>query len=225
MVVAATALLAVAHLYGQATSRTALTTQNLSRSLELTFDGLIDTIDVALLASADEIGRQMASGAADRQAVGRFLVRQQQRLPHVDHLRATDERGNVLYGPGVLEPPTNNADRDYFLRLRDQPHAGLVIGKPRAGRISGLWVWPFARRIDKPDGSFGGVVIAVIPVREIEGMLARIEMDRGGVIGLRDAEMRLIARYQFSGANPLPTGATVLSEDSSPSIEVRPAAG
>ena len=52
------AWLALMQLRESATARVAIGTQNLVASLNQTMDGLFDSIDIALLASADEIGRQ-----------------------------------------------------------------------------------------------------------------------------------------------------------------------
>jgi len=203
MIVVISALLAATHLRQLAEAQTASATQYLARSMNLSFEGLVDTIDVALQASAHEIGRQISTGSADRASLTRYLERQRERLFNVTSLRATNERGDVLYGSGVPSPPANNADRDYFLSLRDNPKAGLFVVKPLIGRIANKWVWLFVRRISKEDGSFGGVVFASIYIDEIEKMLGKIQMDRGGSIALRDAELGLIARHTFETTNPI----------------------
>ncbi|PKO61399.1 MAG: hypothetical protein CVU24_08810 [Betaproteobacteria bacterium HGW-Betaproteobacteria-18] len=200
------ALLALAQLRQLALERAAITTQSLARSVDKSFEGLIDTINVALQASADEISRQMASGAVDAPSITYYLKRQQARLADVAFLRATNERGDVIYGPGVLTPPNNNADRDYFLSLRADPQAGLFVVKPLLGRIDQKWVWAFARRISKNDGSFGGVVFAAFNIDNIEKLLAQIQMEHGGSIALRGTDLGLIARHTFGSANPIAVG-------------------
>ena len=49
------------------------TTRNLATSINQTLDGLIDTIDVALLATADEISRQYSSPNPDKNAINDYL--------------------------------------------------------------------------------------------------------------------------------------------------------
>ena len=225
LIVVMTAMVALLQMRQQTEMRTALTTQNLAKLMEQTYDGLTDTIDVALLASADEISRQMSAGNTDRQSITRFLVRQQERLPHVAYLRATNERGDVIYGPAILSPPHNNSDREYFVRLRDDPNAGLFISKPLLGRIEHKWVWLFARRINRPDGSFGGVVYAGIFVDLIDEMLARITLDTGGVATLRDAELGLIARHVFQGKNPAPPGDKKIATPFADALKANPREG
>jgi len=97
---------------------------------------------------------------AHRQACAEcFSGRQQQRLPEIFSLRATDANGIVKYGFGVNPKVSlNNSDREYFIRQRDNPKAGLVIVKPVFTRLDKRWAIPMSRPIHLPDGSFGGVV-------------------------------------------------------------------
>ncbi|MBR7552001.1 hypothetical protein KC220_26000, partial [Mycobacterium tuberculosis] len=74
-----------------------------------------------------------------------------------------DETGalRMLSGnPGAVE--VSIADRAYFAYHRDNAERGLRISVPVLSRASGRWVLPLSRRVDRPDGSFGGVVAAVI---------------------------------------------------------------
>jgi PAS domain S-box-containing protein len=189
------ALFALMHLQQEMERKQLNVSQNLAHSLETNIEGAVDVIDLALQASADEINRQLLSGKPNQQDITRFLKLQQGRVLHLDLFRATNEFGDAIYGEGVPSPPASTADRDYFLRLRDDPKAGLVIAAPIIGKISQRWIWLMARRITKPDGSFGGVVYASIFIDEIEKMLAQVRMDDGDTMSLRHAGMGLIAHY------------------------------
>ncbi|HEY5798630.1 MAG TPA: hypothetical protein VIT92_00340, partial [Burkholderiaceae bacterium] len=110
--------LTLSYLRGQAEARIAVSTQNLARSLVQTFDGILDAIDIAVLAAGDEIARQRASGRPDRAAINGFLARQEQRLPVVPSLRATNAQGDIVYGVDPAGPVVSVADREYFTALR-----------------------------------------------------------------------------------------------------------
>jgi len=213
LAVVAVATVGTVHLRREAESRTAATTQNLAQSLELTIDGIIDTIDVVLLVSADEIGKQTSAAKVDTLAVGRLLERQHAYLEGASYLRVTDERGEVVYGSGARagSQKIDIADRDFFIRLRDDPATELVVASPVIGRSTGKWVWPFARRYHKRDGTFGGIVVAAIFVDGISTKLAAIKLRAGDSVTLRDSGLGLIARHPRSTAEPVRVGDQRLS--------------
>jgi len=222
VVVAAAAL---AHLMVQAEARAENTTRNMAQSIELAIDGLIDSVDIALQASADDITRRMTEGRTDRASITDLLIRQQRRLPHVAYLRAMNSDGDLLYGPDLPEPPVNNRDRDYFIRLRDAPDAGLMVRKPVFGHVAKRWLWSFARRIAKPEGGFGGVIIAAIYTDEIRTLLEQINQGATNSITLRDADLGLIARTRFLSDDPDPTGDTHLSVPFQQALAANPQEG
>ncbi len=185
--------------YAEYEDHAAVTAQNFSRLLAEGIGGDIDKIDLALLGAADEIERQLAGGGIDRQALNAFLARQQRRLPEIFSLRATDAMGIVSHGQGV-DPAArqNNSDREYFVRQRDNPHAGLVIAKPVFTRIDKKWAVPISRSIHLPDGSFGGVVYVNLGLDYLTKTFSMIDVGRRGSISVRDAQMNVFA------VHPLP---------------------
>jgi PAS domain S-box-containing protein len=181
------------HLYEE---RTAVTTQNLARVLEQYIGDSIDKIDVILLASADEIEKQIASGGIDRRALDKYLNRQSTRLTDVDGLRMANARGMILYGKGVPDGhPKSIADRNYFIRLRDDAKAGLIISRPVVSRVIGKWVIILARRVNQPSGAFAGVVYGVIPLEHFLELFTSIDVGKHGAITLRNGQLEALARY------------------------------
>ncbi len=225
LIVTLTAWTMLAELRHQAESRANISTQNLAKSLEQTFDGLIDTIDIALLASSNEIGEHLSTGGVDSESANRMLIEMREHIPYVAYFRATDESGNIRYGPDVLSPPVNTSDRDHFIRLRDDPKLELVSDKPFLGRIIKKWVWTFARRINKADGSFGGVVFAGVSIDELNKLLAKIRIDPGSSISLRDAELRILARYPSDSLSSFPIGETNRSQKFQEALDQNPLEG
>ena len=180
---------------------------------------------IALLASTDEIARQAQDGRSDQQSISQFLVKQKERLPGVAYLRAMTRTGDVIYGPDVPFPPVNNSDRDYFIKMRDDRNAGLLIRNPVIGHIAGKLLWSFVRRINKYDGSFDGIVIAAVYINKIDEILARIKMPPGVSITLRNSDLALIARYHFLEDIPDPTGDSQISKEFMAAINKNPEEG
>ena len=182
--------------FGEFEDRAEVMGQNLSLLLAQEIAGDIDKIDLTLLSSSDEIERQLAHGSIDANAINSFLERQQGRLPSVFSLRMSDANGIVRYGRGVNPAAhVNNSDREYFIRQRNNPKAGLVIGKPIITRIDGKWAIPISRAIHRPDGSFGGVVYINVAIEHLVEIFSAIDVGRRGSVSLRDADLRILARY------------------------------
>ena len=175
--------------------RAAVQTRNLSEALEYSISGIMDTANVALLSVVDEVERGLLHGGIEAGAFNAFIARQHARVPELDSLRMADAQGRILYGTGV-EPGVGKSviDRDYFLELRAVPNAGLVISKPMIGRISGKWVIIVGRRVNNPDGSFGGLVYGPIALERIRTLLSSIDVGPRGRIVLRDREAGTIVR-------------------------------
>ena len=225
LIVIAATLVTLMQLRHEAEIRVEITTQSLAKSIEQTVSGIIDTIDIALLASSNEIQRQMSAGKVDGAEITHMLIEQRKHIPAVAHFRATNERGDIIYGPDIPSPPTNTADRDHFIQLRDNPDKTLAVDKPFFGRISKKWVWTFARRIEKPDGSFGGVTFAAISIDEINKMLAQIEIEPGRSISLRTGTLELVTRYPSSSLALFPIGEKRLSSTFLDTFKVNPQKG
>lgn len=170
--------------------------RNLSRLLEHDFAASFDKIDLTLLSVVDEVSQMRRSGSLDASALNAFIARQAARLPELSDLRTVDWQGNVRYGTG-RRPDTliNIADREHFIRLRDHSDAGLVVSKPAVSRSSGKWRIVLTRRLNQPDGSFAGIVTAVMELDKITAKFSALDVGRRGVIVLLNSELALIARY------------------------------
>jgi diguanylate cyclase (GGDEF)-like protein/PAS domain S-box-containing protein len=195
----------------QATHDARVVTENYSRILEESLVGFVRNIDNALFAVSDEFDRQRARGSLDDKALDAFLQRQHSRMPDVLGLRIIDARGDVRLATGNgRRAGVNLADRDYFIRQRDDPNAGLVISDPVFSRISEQWTVTFSRRLNNPDGSFAGVVHVAVSAAQLLHFLAKLDLGENGNSGLW-SRTTLIARYSKADPKGASTGATTPS--------------
>ncbi len=72
--------------------------------------------------------------------------------------------GNIVATNGT-RVRVNFAEREYFKFHRSNTSDELLVGKPILGKFTGKWLISLTRRVNKRDGSFGGVLfMAVEPV-------------------------------------------------------------
>lgn len=169
---------------------------SMSHMLAYQLGGSIRSIDLAMSAIGDEYTRQLSGGSVNGADLNRYVSRLHARLPYLDALRVADSRGIVAYGSDV--PPgsqTSIADRPHFLRLRDDSDVGLVVSAPQKSRVNNKLVLVFARRIGGPGEPFGGMVFAPIAIEQLTNLFSGVDIGRYGSVSLRDANLRVLARY------------------------------
>ncbi len=183
----------------QAELRAAMMTQAIANALDQSISALIEKIDFSLRLVVDELERQqLTRGHYDEAALNAFLIRQGDRLPEIDAYRVTDAKGAIILGKGVVKSDQpSNADRDYFIYLRDHDDQSLYVTKPIWGRIVKQYIIIFARRINNPDGSFAGEVHATVLVRHFGNLLKHYDMGVDGFVMLRDADFGLVSRLPY----------------------------
>lgn len=94
-----------------------------------------------------------------------------------------DERGD-LAAANVPFQSVRLADRAHFRAHLGNGEVGLFAGEPILGRLSGRWSIPLSRRINKPDGAFGGVVGILINPHYFVEFYERLNLGRDGVVSL-----------------------------------------
>jgi PAS domain S-box-containing protein len=188
------------------------TARNLCQVLEQNLVGTINQINLALLAVKGEAEREIAGNGIHREALDAFIAQQSGYVPAIYDLRITNAQGEGVYGTG-LDPDikVSLADRDYFRRLRDDPHAELVTSAPLVGRYTGKWAIIVARRINRPDGSFGGITLATVTLEHLTQALTLVDTGKHGLVVLRSTDLSLLARYPVSAVNNVQLGQKVVT--------------
>ena len=196
--------------------RAEISTQNLSHVLAGHIADTVDRIDLTVLTVVDEVQRQLAGGGIDEPVLNAFIVRHHALLPVLDGLRVVNAQGENAYGIGVAPGVrTSVADRAYYLRLRSDPKAGLVISEPVVGRVSKKWSIILARRVNQPDGSFAGLVYGTITLEQFAMTFSTVDVGERGSISLRDEELALIARFP----SPAEISKVVGKKNASPELQ------
>jgi diguanylate cyclase (GGDEF)-like protein len=149
------------------------------------------------------VKERMETDGTDARAIERLqrvMVGSLRKLPQLNGVFAFDAEGrwlvNSVTGRKLDTPVT---DRAYFSYHRDNPEDNNVhIGAPIVSRSNGRWVIPLSRRLEHPDGSFAGVVVASIDVGYFRRFYERLDVGRSGglVLVLKDGTVVLRKPYK-----------------------------
>lgn len=169
--------------------------QNLVTALQEHATGAFQAVDVALadvVFDAEKFGlEQAAHGAAWR----RELASKDEILPQARNIALLDAQGRVVAESiETTDGRANFSDRPYFLFHRDHPSKALHIGLPVRSVRTGNWIIPVSRRIDRPDGSFGGVAVAILEPGYFNEIYRALDLGAGGTVWIFDDERGLLVR-------------------------------
>jgi two-component system, NtrC family, sensor kinase len=120
-------------------------------------------------------------------------------LPYVRALFAVGPDGFLVHDTGYpATPHVSVADRPYFKDHRENAKLGLHIGHPLRSRVDDTWLISFSRRLDRHDGSFGGVIVAAVDPRYFETFYHGLSVGEGGFISLLLRDGTMLARSPAS---------------------------
>lgn len=166
----------------------------LTKLLEGHFHGSVRQIDHYL----SDFVERFQYAVAERQprpVVESVLQRYMMHFPETHSFRVADPEGRYLYDASGVLADVNIADRPYFIRLRDDPDAGLVVSSPIVSRVTGDVVIAFARRLEDRDGRFAGVVLGTLRADYFERYYQALDVGRNGVVALWSRDLQLFARW------------------------------
>jgi diguanylate cyclase (GGDEF)-like protein len=168
-------------------------TQDLSRNIEL--------YDLSLQGVLEGLADQdvMASSPRLRQLI---LFDRAATAPFLGAIFVLDSEGTVTIDSASTPPrKVNYADQEDFKEQARRPGLGLFISGPRRSRSAGETTIGLSRRIDKPDGSFGGIVLGTLRLEYVHRLLARIRQDSRSSITLFRDDGTILMREPFNGAD------------------------
>jgi diguanylate cyclase (GGDEF)-like protein len=177
-------------------AQTAAATSNMALALAAQAETSFKVADAILAEAVERVEHDGVDGAAGQRLRARFL-----------HIAAhsAEVHGLFVYGAdgswqvNALPQPVqaNNSDREYFRYHKTHSSRGTYIGKPVRSRSSGVMVIPVSRRIDRPDGSFGGVALVTLDLGFFGRFYDRFDVGQQGTIALALDDGTLLYRRPF----------------------------
>lgn len=177
------------------------TSKNLLQVIERDIARNVEIIDLSLQAVVDNL---KAPGVSEVSPELRQLVLFDRAASARDMgvMLVLDENGDsVIDAHAVPARRINNADRAYFQHHKARADLGLVISPPLYSRLLGEPVIVLSRRIDKPDGSFGGVVLATLKLSYFSSLFDRIGLGEEGGVNLYRRDGTRLMRYPYVEAD------------------------
>jgi PAS domain S-box-containing protein len=167
-------------------------TRNYSAILEARLDATLRRTDAILQRFVNSI----PAAAMSQHAVSRFENQLNgeldSHLVNFDELagvRVFDVSGDLLYTwARATTPRTNIADRSYFRQLRDNPQAGLVFSEVIISRATGRQSMVAARALYDGQGTFLGIVSAVLELGYFQKLFQSLDIGPKGLITIRRSD-------------------------------------
>jgi len=110
------------------------------------------------------------------------------------HISVIDEKGNFIASSRSNYLGINIADREYFNAHLMTDSKQLYFSKPFVVRVDvGKWIFHISRRINKPDGSFGGIVVIGVEPLYFSNFYSKMNLGKNDAISIvgRDGIIRV----------------------------------
>lgn len=134
----------------------------------------------------------------------------------ISHITIADRDGIAIFVSGRdVQAGTSIEDRSYFRQMLENPNLQSLISLPYFGRNTGRLTVRLVHRIDRPDGSFSGVIFAAIPVDQFTAFFTTLNLGPNSsatLVGTDDKRIRARSSYGRLGPGQDISGSRLWSE-------------
>ncbi len=155
-----------------------------------------DSVDLVLGIVADRIAGGLPGIGEDAAEMRQLLRDHVAGHPYIRSVLFLDA-GGIGRGDSEAAPPRpiDASDRPYFLHHVDLPGRELFIGTPVWSRVSSQWTVVLSRRVQAPDGTFHGVVVAGLDPGVFSDLYRDLSIGSVSTMSLMRSDEILIARH------------------------------
>lgn len=169
---------------------------SLARSLDEHVTRSFVSVEQAMQNVAEDLERDGGLERLDEFWVHQRLIAKVGLAPQIRGIIAIDAKG-MLWAHG-LEFPTRKidlSDRGYFDYHSHQTDLNLRIGEPVISRTDYKWLIPLTRRLNRPDGSFGGVMLSGVDPAYYLSFYDSLKLDNGTSVQVMRNDGLLLINY------------------------------
>jgi len=176
---------------------------NLARSLGRQAEDTIRIADISIIGSVQRL--EIDGTSADTlDKLRQIMVARLTAFPALANFVIADESGHcLLVNLPQMPEPCGLAGRVDFEYHRTHDDKSPHLSAPVRAIGSDTWVIPLSRRFDKPDGSFGGIVMTGISIPFFQSYYDTFDIGpHGSILLARDGDDPvLLVRRPFAAAN------------------------
>ena len=169
--------------------------ENLATTIDSDIGRNVELYDLSLRNVASNVIEPELAGVSKR-LLNLILFDHAATAKHYGAIKVFDAAGNLIHDSATDDPkPENRADEEYFTVHRDNPNAGLFIGRP--GLHQGAYAIALSRRITSKDGAFHGVVVGSLRFSYFHNLFERLSLAPDDVISVIRRDGVVIMRTPF----------------------------
>ncbi len=117
-------------------------------------------------------------------------------LPQIDVVSIVDANGDVINFTRAFPAPTINlAERDYFVRHRDNVDPAVFLSTPVKNKGNGKWTFYISRRINSSNGHFLGMILVGISSDFFGDFFKNVSLGEQASVSLFRQDYTLLARW------------------------------
>lgn len=170
----------------------------------LAADSILHTItatDVILKRNQQREEELLAQGKSLADTDREKMIDDVSSLPEKGGLLVIDETGTLIKSTYQDPPPArdylgheyNYRDRDYFIAHKSGKE--YYLGAMEIGKSTGMDRWTLSRRINGPDGSFRGVMLAALQTGALRNLFDAASLGNNSAFAVMRADGRLVMRH------------------------------
>ncbi|QOZ47296.1 diguanylate cyclase [Bradyrhizobium sp. CCBAU 53340] len=164
---------------------------NVARSLTQHAEDSLDLLDSGVVGVVSRLEMD-GTGPSTIAKLGKVLEARKTAVARIHSLAIIDDQGNWLTSPGTIA--STLSDDTFFRHHQLSPKRDAYVGHPVKSVLDGQSVVTLSRRFNKPDGSFGGVVLATISAGYLSHFYEQFEIGRNSSVALVHGDGLIIAR-------------------------------